>query len=87
MEKRILTTYTETEFQQMIEQAFAEYDKRKTSEQAAGKNYSFAKVAQMFGRSHTTIKNLVKAGKLKTTADGRRITQAAINEYLKTSQG
>ncbi len=84
MEKHILTNYTETEFQQMIEQAIAEYDKRKLAEQVTGKNYSFAKVAQMLGRSHTTIKNLVKTGKLKTTSEGRRITHQALQNYLST---
>jgi transposase len=84
MEKHILTNYTETEFQQMIEQAIAEYDKRKTAEQVTGKNYSIAKVAQMLGRSHTTIKNLVKTGKLKTTSEGRRITHQALQDYLST---
>ena len=82
MEKQILTTYTETEFQTIIERAIAEYERRKFAEKDTGKSYSIAKVAHNLGRSHATIKNLIKAGKLKTTADGRRITYQALQEYL-----
>lgn len=84
MEKQILTTYTETEFQTIIERAIEEYDRRKFADQDTGKSYSIAKVAQNLGRSHATVKNLIKAGKLKTTADGRRITHQALQEYLRS---
>ncbi|GAP43979.1 hypothetical protein TBC1_112138 [Lentimicrobium saccharophilum] len=86
MENYLMTTLSESDLQRIVEKAIESHEIKKTALLNAGLNYSFAKVAQIFGRSHTTIKNLVKAGKLKTTADGRRITQAAINEYLKTSQ-
>jgi len=72
------------DLQQIVERAIEAYDKKKASQIDNTKSYSIAKVAELLGRSHTTIKKLVQAGKLRTTTDGRRITQLALQEYLKS---
>jgi excisionase family DNA binding protein len=65
-----------------VERAIEANDQKKASKVDNAKSYSIAKIAKMLGRSHATIKKLVQAGKLRTTADGRRITQFAVQEYL-----
>jgi len=84
MENYMTTNLSENDLQKIVERAIESHEKKKTDLLNAGKNYSIAKVAHNLGRSHTTIKNLIKAGKLKTTADGRRITHQALQEYLST---
>jgi len=76
------TNMSENDLQRIVESAIESYEKRKSMLSDNAKSYSIAKVAQKLGRSHTTIKNLVKAGKLKTTSDGRRITHQALQDYL-----
>lgn len=44
--------------------------------------FSINKVSRMLKRKHSTVKDLVMSGAIKSTDDGR-ITQAAINDYLK----
>ena len=82
MENYITTRMSPSDIQQIVERALEANDKKKALQIDDTKSYSIAKVAKMLGRSHTTIKNLVKAGKLRTTADGRRITQIGLQEYL-----
>jgi hypothetical protein len=45
------------------------------------KVYSINAVSKMIGKAHATVKKLVKAGYLKTTADGL-ILESSISEYL-----
>jgi len=45
--------------------------------------YSINSIAKRLHVHHTTIKNLCKEGFIKTTLDGKFISEEAINEYLK----
>lgn len=83
MLNQIMTTLTEDDLRQIVEQAIDNHEKKKTASEDLNKSYSIAKVAKMLGRSHTTIKNLVLSGKLNTTTDGRRILNASLKAYLK----
>ena len=82
MENYITTRMSPSDIQQIVERALEANDKKKALQIDNTKSYSIAKVAEMLGRSHTTIKKLLQAGKLRTTADGRRITQIGLQEYL-----
>jgi hydroxylamine reductase (hybrid-cluster protein) len=83
MENHIFISYTKNDFKEIIQQAIAEYEKKKNPDSTSSKNFSISKVAQMLGRSTQTIQKLVKIGELKTTSDGRRITHQALQDYLK----
>ena len=39
-------------------------------------------VARRLGRSHITVKKLIKEGHLKASSDGMYVTEQAINDYL-----
>lgn len=78
-----MTTLSVSDLQKIVEKAIESHETKKATRESSNINYSFAKVAEILGRSHTTIKSLVKSGKLKTTTDGRRITKLALQEYLK----
>ena len=78
MEKVALMT-TEEISQTMID-ALNRFEEMKTEKDPPGL-FSINKVSKILGRSHTTIKKLVKNGIIKTTKDGM-ITEQAINEYL-----
>ena len=47
------------------------------------KLYSYNAIAKRLGISFTTVKNLVSQGLIKTTKDGKFISEKNINEYLK----
>ncbi len=76
------TNLSESDLQKIVERGIEAYEKNKASQIDNTKSYSIAKSAQMLGRSHSTIKKLIRSGKLRTTADGRRITQMGLQEYL-----
>lgn len=82
MEHYMTTSMSENDLQKIVERAIEAYDKKKASQVDNTISYSIAKVAEMLGRSHATIKKLVQAKKMHTTADGRRITQIGLQEYL-----
>jgi hypothetical protein len=46
------------------------------------KLYSIAQTARKLGKKWDTVKRMIDEGRLKTTADGKYISQAAIDEYL-----
>ena len=82
MKHYMTTSLSENDLQQIVERAIEAYDRKKALQVDNTKSYSIAKVAKMLGRSHATIKKLVQAKKIPTTADGRRITQIGLQEYL-----
>jgi CHASE1-domain containing sensor protein len=86
MENLIVTTYTKNELQEIIQQAIAEFEKKKNGDSDQNKNFCFAKAARILGRSTSTIQKMVKSGKLKTTSDGRRITQQGLQDYLNSER-
>lgn len=78
-----MTTLTEDDLLQIVEQAIDNHEKRKAASEDLTKSYSIAQLAKKLGRSHTTVKNLVRSGKLITTTDGRRILHTSLKAYLK----
>ncbi|MHC1777547.1 MAG: helix-turn-helix domain-containing protein [Lentimicrobium sp.] len=84
MDNLIITSLSRTELKALVKESIIELEVLKQEKVESLKSYSIAALAKMLGRSHSTIKNLIKAGKLKTTADGRRITHQALQDYLST---
>lgn len=83
MDKRFFISYSAYELKQIILQALSEYEKRRGMVTQYGKNYSLPQAARLLGRTTSTIKKLIETGELKATSDGRRITQKAIEDYLR----
>ena len=48
--------------------------------------FTISQVARKMGKSYDTIKRMVTQNRLKTTADGKYISQAEINNYLKRTE-
>jgi hypothetical protein len=69
-----------TDLKRVIKEALLEIDQEKIKN-SPEKVYSINAVSKMIGKAHATVKKLVKAGYLKTTADGL-ILESSINEYL-----
>ena len=73
-----------------LKRAFVEWhtemEDQKTSQVSNEKTLSINQVAKRLGRAHRTIKDMVKAGTLKTTSDQKRIKEASLNAYLKISE-
>lgn len=68
------------ELKEALKMALKEFDEEKLKN-SPEKVYSINAVSKMIGKAHATVKKLVKAGYLKTTADGL-ILESSINEYL-----
>jgi hypothetical protein len=69
-----------TDLKRVIKEALLEIDQEKIKN-SPEKVYSINAVSKMIGKAHATVKKLVRAGYLKTTADGL-ILESSINEYL-----
>jgi hypothetical protein len=86
MRNEFLTIYSEDELKHLFIESLKEYEAQKASGLSIEKTFSINQVAVKLGRSHFTIKQLVKDGVLKTTSDQRRITAISLNEYLTNSK-
>ncbi len=71
----------EAELKKIVKSALKEIEAEKEARIANQKLYSINEVAKRLGKAHLTIKKLVKAGYIKTTASGL-ISENAINDYL-----
>lgn len=73
-----------------IKKAFSEWyhdiEEQKTSLVSEDKTLSINQVAKRLGRAHSTIKDMIEAGTLKTTSDGKRIKETSLNDYLRNDQ-
>lgn len=69
-----------------LKQAFNEWHREIEAEKASLKSeemsYSINQVSIRLGRSHATVKKMVINGILRATADQKRISEAALNEYI-----
>ena len=70
------------EIKNAVKMAILEIEAEKEKKKEFEKLYNINQVAKRLGKAHTTIKKLIQAGYIKTTASGL-ISEAAINEYLK----
>ena len=61
-------------------------NKKQTDRANPEKLYTIPELALKFERPYKTIWRLVKRGIIKTTPDGRFISQQAINTYLNINQ-
>lgn len=50
------------------------------------KLYTITQAAALLEKHRRTIKNMVRAGRLATTADGRYISRKAIDDYLNSQK-
>lgn len=48
----------------------------------AEKVYNIAETAKLLGKAYNTIVRMMRDGRIETTADGRYISQKAIDHYL-----
>ena len=69
-----------SDLKRVLKEAILEIDEERVMKQPE-KVYSIKAVSKMIGKAHATVKKLVKAGYLKTTADGL-ILESSISEYL-----
>lgn len=84
MEQQILTTLSPDDMVSLIKKSIREVHEENVQAQNINRSYSFNQVAKELGRSFTTVKKLITEGKLKTTADGRRIPAQELNNYMKS---
>ncbi len=82
MEQQIFISLTPDELINLIEQGVLRAQKKALEKENTIRTYSINKAAKALGRSHTTVKRLIEAGKIKTSASGQRITEQALNNYL-----
>jgi len=83
MNQTLQLNLTVDELKALVKDALTEFEKEKEVRELAGKSYSINGAAKFLKRSHVTICNLIKAGKIATIEDGKRIPAIAINNYLK----
>lgn len=69
------------EIKNAVKMAILEIEAEKSRKKEHEKLYNINQVAKRLGKAHTTIKKLVMAGYIESTASGL-ITEAAINKYL-----
>jgi len=73
-----MTELTEEKLKMLVKEAIKELEAEKSKDNT----YTVNQVRKRLGVSHETLTKRIKAGLLKTTADGR-LSEAAINEYLR----
>jgi len=78
-----MVTIEEQELTKIIEQATLNAMYRFNRKD---KLYSINSIAKRLGVSHTTIKKLAFQGVIRTTKDGKFISEESINEYLKNKE-
>jgi len=69
-------------FGKMIKNAVAEALIQERKRETVTKLYSVNQVAKKLGKAHRTIKAEILKNRLKTTSDGRHITEYELNKYL-----
>ena len=75
-----MTELTEEKIKMLVKEAIKEVEAEKRKDNT----YTVNQVRKRLGISHETLTKRIKAGLLKTTADGR-LSEASINEYLKNT--
>jgi hypothetical protein len=78
--KNFLVVSEDDQLKKLLKEAIREINLEEKSNQPE-KLYTVNAVSKMIGKAHATTKKLVKAGYLKTTADGL-ILESSISEYL-----
>lgn len=84
MNQTVLIQVSPAELRQIVVEALHQHDKEKQQNESLQGTVSINKAAKMLHVSHATVKKLIREKQLKTTADQRRISYQAINDYLKT---
>lgn len=86
MEKTLITDVSEltSVIRSVVKSAMKELNEETAKERQYDKLYTINQVRIRLGKSHKTIKNLVKDGIISSTASGL-ISEASINEYLQKS--
>lgn len=84
MEQQILITLSPDDMVSLIKKSIREVHQEDAQAQNTNKCYSINQASKELGLSFTTVKKLITAGKLKTTADGRRIPAQELNNYMKS---
>lgn len=82
MQESILLTISRDDLQSLMLTTLEIHDKRRSQATDKVQTVSINQAAKLIGISHESAKNLIRKGKLKTTADQRRIIKASINDYL-----
>lgn len=77
----IAVLYEKEELKAIFKECLAEDRAAQEKKSAEFTTYTINQVANMLDRSHSTIKKLVKSGRIPVTNDNR-ITQLALNDYL-----
>jgi hypothetical protein len=70
----------ENDLKNLIKSAFYEFSQEQIKDKGE-KLYNVNQIAKKLGKAHATIKKLILAGYIKTTASGL-ISEASLNEYL-----
>lgn len=69
-----------SDLKRVLKEVMLEIDNERLKNQPE-KVYSVNSVAKQIGKAHATVKKLIRAGYLKTTADGS-IPESSIRDYL-----
>jgi excisionase family DNA binding protein len=68
------------ELKRLVKEALWEFERERNQD----KLFSCTEIAKRLGIAYNTVKKLIREGKLKTTRDGKYVTERAINDYLQT---
>lgn len=84
MEGRVEQIYmiTESQIQKMAEMV-AQMTADKLRKKEVGTTCNKAKAAELIGVTRATIYSMVVDGRLKTTADGKRILTSSVDAYIR----
>ena len=82
MNRTVLIQVSPAELRQIVVEALHQHDKEKQQNESLQGTVSINKAAKMLGVAHASVKKLIREKQLKTTADQRRVTYQAINDYL-----
>ncbi len=82
MNEQAIILTTPKELEQLIEKVVSNVFKREKTKTDEHKYYSINQVSKILHRKHSTIKELVLAGAIASTCDGK-ISEKSLKEYLK----
>ena len=82
MEQQLFLSLTPEELINLVEQGVLRAQQKALIKESTIRTYSINKAAKVLGRSHTTVKRLIVEGKIKTSANGQRRSEQALNNYL-----
>lgn len=82
MNQQILITLTPEDLKQMMKEGFKEAIQEQSQKDISKQTYSISSTAKLLKRHHDTVKKLICEGKLKTTADGKRVLASSLETYL-----